>query len=86
MSDDITTNVNTTNNHNTNTTSSSTTSLFPHLDHLIRYEIPLGYPILYGVCLQKQHVQPTHYHPPHTLYIKNNYSPYLYRYNIFIPT
>ena len=35
-----------------------------------------GKPLLYGVCLQKQHLDPHHY--PKKLSIRNSYRPYLY--------
>lgn len=36
-----------------------------------------GKPVLYGICLQKQHLDPNHY--PRKLSIKNGFRPFLYR-------
>lgn len=38
-----------------------------------------GKPLLYGICLQKQHLDPNHY--PRKLSVKNNYRVFLYRYS-----
>lgn len=36
-----------------------------------------GKPLLYGICLQKQHVDPIHY--PKKLEVRNAHRPFLYR-------
>lgn len=36
-----------------------------------------GKPLLYGICLQKQHLDPHHY--PRKLIVRNGYRPYMYR-------
>ena len=36
-----------------------------------------GKPLLYGVCLQKQHLDPNHY--PRRVHVRNGNRPFLYR-------
>ncbi len=43
-------------------------------DFLAEYS---GEPLLFGICLQKQHLDPTHY--PKALRVKNGFRPYLHR-------
>jgi hypothetical protein len=37
-----------------------------------------GFPLIFGICLQKQHLDPSHF--PRQLSIKNGYRPFLYRF------
>jgi len=40
-----------------------------------------GRPLLYGICLQKQHLDPNH--NPRKLQVRNGQIPFLYRYIVF---
>lgn len=64
------------NENRTNSGSDSPSSILssPHLDEFVlKYA---GHPLLYGICLQKQHLDTFHY--PQKLEIRNFHRPYLY--------
>lgn len=49
-----------------------------NLSHLAEYaEVTAGLPVLYGICLQRQHLDSNHY--PRRLSIRNGHRPFLYR-------